>query len=151
MLRSMFCWPASWPTVYIRILIMAFSKLLLLKALSTLQKNNMKGERGGGKKNNDTNISLRLCTCTWIYQCTVTFVSFPLSPPPHPHPHTYTHTHTHTQQIGRYELIRFIKVEEIDLKVSIGVAFLMCTGNEFQTEGQSTITCPLVLMEWQKL
>ena len=60
------------------------------------------------------------------------------------HTHTYTHTqatlNTLTQsKSGSYKLIRFLEVEEIgftvDLKVSMVVAFLMCSGSEFQTEG----------------
>ena len=72
-------------------------------------------------------------------------LSLHLPLPPHTHTHIYKHTHTtHTLaqgKLGRHELIRFLEVEEIvfflraDLKVSIVVAFLMCSGSEFQTEG----------------
>ena len=59
------------------------------------------------------------------------------------HAHTTLHTHTLTpSKSGRYELNRFLEVEEIvlfffraELKMSLVVAFLMCSGSEFQTEG----------------
>ena len=95
----------------------------------------MKVEGGWGNKNNYTNVFLRLCINIHPYidaqshlLHTLFFplsLSLPLSLPLiHTHTHTHIHTHTTTTTItttttltqsksGRYELIRFLKVEEI--------------------------------------
>ena len=83
----------------------------------------MKEEGGRGNKNNCINVSLRLRIIIHQYidaqSHLLHTLSLPLSlSPPHP-PHTHT-THTLTQsKSGRYELIRFLKVKEMEIGIII--------------------------------
>ena len=93
----------------------------------------MKEEGGRGNKSDYTNVFLRLRIITHQYidaqshllhthSLSPSLSSFHTHTHTHHTTHTHTHTHTHTSHIthtltgsksGRYELIRFLEVEEI--------------------------------------
>ena len=94
----------------------------------------MKEEDGQGNKNDYTNVSLRICIIIHQYidaqlhllHILSLFPPLSLSLPSYTHTHTHTHIHTHTHththtphtiltqsKSGKYELIRFLEVEEI--------------------------------------
>ena len=103
--------------------------MIIFKRISLKVQSALQDHEGGGGQGNKIIIQMFLPDSTYLYintsthrhiRCTHSLsLSLSLSTP-HTHTHTRTHTHaphtTHTltrSKSGRYELIRFLEVEEI--------------------------------------